>query len=117
MPEHLSEDDLVEFFRPRGLFRGNELYLDPTTSVDFADACEKNDLAIIGIEGFIYTPPWLEPQMDLIADWSLGKREAEAWEVFRQRCNRISGDFIRRLRPEPGLLLNFTVVSSRERWR
>jgi hypothetical protein len=52
----LSENETTGRFRKCGMFRGNELYLKVPIAFDFLATCQENNLAIIGVEGFIYNP-------------------------------------------------------------
>jgi hypothetical protein len=53
----LSEDEIINQFRKHGMTRGaGSLYLKVPTAFDFLAMCQENNLAIIGVEGFIYNP-------------------------------------------------------------
>ena len=111
----LCEDEIINRFRKRGMFRGNELYLEVPVALDFWATCEENNLAIIGIEGFWYNAEKdsIQPIMDYIEDYS--EFEASDWEAYRDRCNQLGKDFLRKLPSRADLVVNFVAVS-REEW-
>ena len=77
----------------------------------FVEVCQKNNLAVIGFEGFLYDSKeeTVEPLSDQIADFSAV--EASSWEEFRNLCNKYCKNLIRRLPPQDELVVNFTVLS------
>lgn len=105
----LSENEIINRFRKHGLFRGNELYLAVPIALDFLAACQENNFAIIGIEGFIYHEEQnaIEAKLDYIADYSDVK--APNWEAYRDLCNQLAKAFLCHLPKRPDLLVNFVV--------
>ena len=95
-----------------GVTQGGELYLDPARALDFVTACNDNDLAIIGIEGFLYEQGTIVPQLDMIADFSSTK--ASNWQEYRTKCNRDAAAFLQRLTRSDNIVCSFVVVSQEE---
>ena len=112
----LSENEIVNRFQKHGMIRGGgELYLEVPIAFNFLEACQENNLASIGIEGFLYDEEQntIEAKMDYIADYSV--LDAPNWEAYRDLCNRLSKDFLRQLPSRADLVVNFVAVS-REEW-
>jgi hypothetical protein len=112
----LSEDEIINQFRKHGMTRGaGSLYLKVPIAFDFLATCQENNLAIIGVEGFLYTEKTnkIMPVMDYIADYS--DVEAANWEEYRNSCNRLCKDFLGRLPSRDDFVVNF-VLFSREEW-
>ncbi len=113
----LSENEITNRFRQCGMTRGaGELYLELPIALDFLATCEENNLAVIGVEGFIYHEEKgsIEAKMDYIADYSDVK--TPNWEQYRNLCNHLSKDFLGHLPSKAGLVVNLVVLSEEEWW-
>lgn len=110
----LSTAKIISRFRKHGIFRGNELYLKVPIARDFLATCQENNLAILGVEGFIYHEEIdaIESKLDYIADFS--EVEAPNWEVYRNLCNQLCKDFLCHLPSRTDLVVNFSVLP--EEW-
>jgi hypothetical protein len=109
----LSEEQVFEQFRSRGVGGSHEeLYLPKASSLEFIKACDRNDLAVVGLEGFKYEDGKLLPQLDLIADYSL--TTAASWSSYRQRCNNSAQMFIEESDARENFCFSFTVISQQE---
>ncbi len=108
----LSEAEVFERFATVGLVRGDELYLNKENAVAFIRDCQKNELAVIGVEGFLYEDGKLFPQLDLIADYSA--TEAFSWESYKQTCNSDSEAFVNSIGLTDDVYLSLVVLSPEE---
>jgi hypothetical protein len=88
----LSESDLVTCFRSRGQMQGGELYLSLAATLDFISACQENEIAVVGIEGFTDAGRKKTPLLDCIADYST--IAADTWLDFCRLCNEASRKFL-----------------------
>lgn len=88
-----EERHLFESFAARSERRGDEFYFDRAAALDFVQACDDNDFAIIGIECFWLTSHATVPEPSLIADYSsdLGTTE---WRAFKSRNNNNARRFV-----------------------
>jgi hypothetical protein len=103
----MSEESLIKEFNKRGKIVSGELVFNAQTALDFVDACESNDLAVIGVEGFILESGGLRPQPNMIADYS--SAEKSTWKQFRDLCNRSAKQFLRTISSKPGLVFSIVV--------
>jgi hypothetical protein len=110
----LSERELIHEFKGRGIFQGGELYLDAVTALEFLDTAPKNDMTVIGIEGFHRDNGSVRPLLDQIADFS--DCEAESWPEFRESCNHSSKEFISQAPKSGNLVINLTLMTKDE-WK
>ena len=111
----LSENEIVNRFRNRGMTRGaGSLYLEIPIALDFLATCKANNLAIIGVEGFLYhnQKDTIQPIMDYIEDYS--DVEGPNWKAYRNLCNQRCRDFLCHLPSKAGLVVNFVVISQAE---
>jgi len=111
----LSEEEIFESYRVRSPVAtrvGGELYLLLPVAFEFLETCRDNNLAVIGIEGFLYEGGLIHPQMDLIADFS-SPHGASSWTVFRESCHEACLRFLA-LVPKDGLVS--LVVMSEQEW-
>ena len=88
----LSEQDLLTRFRNRGQMHGGELYLSSAAARDFVAACQENEIAVVGIEGFKVSGGKRLPLLDRIADYSA--TSADTWQDFCRLCNECSHKFL-----------------------
>jgi len=109
----LSKDELLKEYQSQGIVSSSSLYLDLQTSFDFVNACSQNNLAVVGLEGFVYQDGKLLPQLDLIADCSLDV-ELLDWSEYREQCNAHALNILQALPVREGLVINFVVVSKQE---
>jgi hypothetical protein len=114
-----NEEVLFRQYRGRGITqtcpdegRDGELYLTLPTALDFVADCNRNQLAIIGIEGFTYQNGLLRARLDLIAD--LSAIETSNFREYKEACNRSAQDFIFPLYKNKGIVLSFVVLSENE---
>jgi hypothetical protein len=107
-----SEKQLFDMFRKQGLVYGGELFLSLPGALEFIRACEKNNLSVIGLEGFTEEGRTVMPRTDMIADYS--SIQKESWQEFRETCNNDSKKFLIGLNPKDGILISFTLFSEEE---
>jgi len=109
----LSEQDLLTCFRHRGQMHGDELYLSSTAARDFVAACQENEIAVVGIEGFKVSGGKRLPLLDGIADYSA--TSADTWQDFCRLCNESSHKFLAAQPLDQNLA--FTLVTlSKDEW-
>ena len=110
-----AEDVVLEQFRQRAVRRGSaEEYFPASLGPAIVSACERNDLAVIGIEGFLFEDGFTCPQMELIRDFG-AVAPVSSWDDHRRTCNDLALAFVTGLVSRHGLFLNF-VITSRDEW-
>lgn len=107
-----SEKQLFDMFRKQGFVYGGELFLRVPDALEFIEACEKNNLSVIGMEGFADEGGAVRPRLDMIADYAAIQKES--WQEFRKTCNIASKKFLLELNPKDGILISFTLFSEEE---
>ena len=76
--------------------------------------CQRRDLAIIGIEGFMLQNEEIIPQLDAIADFS--SVASTDWKTYQATCNKAAKYFLKEMNnDERTMLFNF-VVQSKSEW-
>lgn len=108
----LSETEIFERYRQHEIVQGGELYFSLPKAFDFLVECQENDIAVIGIEGFLCNQGMIKPQLDMIADYS--SASASGWQEYREMCNQYSQDFLENLTFRNGLIVSFVVLSEKE---
>ena len=109
----LTEHDLVVCFRTRGQIQGGELYLPLAAALDFLSACQENDIAVVGIEGFTDAGGKKTPVLDCIADYST--TTADTWLDFCRLCNEASRKFLSMQASDKSMV--FTLVTlTKDEW-
>ncbi|MBL8701508.1 MAG: hypothetical protein JNK67_24225 [Alphaproteobacteria bacterium] len=111
-----SETELFEEFRQHAFVTSavGIPYLPAKQALALLDACEANDLAVIGLDGFVANlrAPRLEPRNDVILDSS--RIEAPGWVEFRDRANAAAREMLRRHATVPDLVFEFVLRSRSE---
>ena len=111
--KHCGLVRLNERFSTAGISsEGGELYLSKDSALDFIRACQENDLAVIGLEAFLYEDGKLIPQIDLIADYS--STISHSWESYKRACNGYSENFVNSVPLAGEVYFSFTVLSPEE---
>ena len=71
------------------------MYLAINDALEVVSACEANNLAILGLEGFEYDGKALQTSLDMILDCSMGlSGPPPNWSEFRESCNQAAKSFI-----------------------
>src|SRR5690606_17465253 len=115
-----SANDLIKEFDSVGVSLGSEFFLPYPKALEFIDECAKNELGIVGIEGFTHIPHEnkLVAHLDMIADFSEARKEYPDWNERVAHCHRVSHEFIQTLcregKPLEKRLFNFVVLSEKE---
>ena len=110
----LSEDELCKQFASRGTVSAGEIYLPSEAAIELVKACDSNNLAVIGVEGFHKRGRELEPVLDLILD--LSTAGGSSWSEFRRSANGEAERFLKSQRLGSPTVYNFTILSDRH-WR
>ena len=97
-------------YRNNTISSENEFYIPVAEGIDFIITCDDNNLSVIGIEGFIQRGEMIQPDLNIIADFS--ENDAGTWDEYREKCNESALEFVKRLKPDR--LLNFTLLSESE---
>lgn len=109
----LSEEQIYARFTSNGIVtEGGEVYIPKISAAEFIELCEKNDLAVIGIEGLVYSDGNLIPQLDLIADYS--SSHSSDWSSHKLACNSAARTFVHGSNSRENLYFAFVVMSERE---
>jgi hypothetical protein len=101
----LSKPDVLQ----RYMQSPEEMYLSPSAGLEIVDECQKNDLAVIGIETFVLKGDLMQPRLDLIADYS--STRITDWHEYRAICNASATLFLKDLFSKELLLSDPLVVS------
>ena len=109
-----AEDAVLEQFRHGAVRRGGEEYFLASLGPAIVSACEEHDLAVIGIEGFLFEDGFTCPQMELIRDFGV-MAPSSSWEEHRRTCNSLAVAFVKAVDWWRGLFLNF-VITSHDEW-
>jgi hypothetical protein len=104
----LSEKDIIELYKEKGIFSGNELYLKLRESADFIKTCSDNNFAVVGIEGVYFEGEKSIPDMNIIADYSSATKDD--WHSFKEQCNESALALIHSTDPKKKVHLNFLVL-------
>ena len=108
----LSEQDLLTRFRDRGQLHGGELYLSSAAARDFVTACQENEMAVVGIEGFRVSGGKRISLLDCIADYSA--TSADTWQDFYHLCNEYSDKFLAAQPLERNIVFSLTTIAKDE---
>lgn len=108
---NFRERRLFGVFRDSAIRRGNEFYFDRDRAMRFLETCDREDLAVVGIECFRITSDATEPDMNFIADYSSRLQSVE-WPEARRMINAEARQFV--ASASEGLFFNFVVSSSEE---
>jgi hypothetical protein len=109
----LSEHELLARFHDYGQIHGGELYLASTAAHDFVAACQENEIAVVGIEGFKVSGDKRLPLLDCIADYSA--TSADTWQDFCRLCNKYSHEFLAAQPLDQHIVFNL-VTMSKDEW-
>jgi hypothetical protein len=112
----MREAEVFDRFAADGVITEyGELYLPKSRALDLIAVCQENDLAIIGIEGFIYDAGKFVPQSDLIADYSTSRASRERdWIEYRDSCNTAAKHFVQSANSRENLYFTFVISSCEE---
>lgn len=78
--EYAEEEQKFGVLRESG-----ELFLNVADALDFVDYCDKDDWAIIGLEGGTFEDGNFTPDLDLVFD--LSNTKSGTWIEYRVTCN------------------------------
>jgi hypothetical protein len=104
----LTPEQVEERFRERGEMHEGALCLRPHYAVECVKTCERNDLAVIGVDTFLESQGRMVPQLHLVADFS--SMSAADWAAFRGLCNRESERFLAGLPEQAGLMVTLSIA-------
>ncbi|MBC6424004.1 MAG: hypothetical protein GDA38_22785 [Hormoscilla sp. SP12CHS1] len=90
-----SEADIWGKYCQQGIVRGGQLYLSLPQALKFVADCQLNNLAIIGIEGFLYDRGKIKPILEAIRDFSRAPKAN--CDSYREICDRAANDFLHQL--------------------
>lgn len=107
-----SDQIILDRFLNRGKFEGNELFLPVETLEDFIEECQKNDLAILRLEGFELGADYILP-LPILGD---PDEHPGPWKSYREACNNDAVEFIKKIKPQKNLYFAFVVVNEEE-WK
>jgi hypothetical protein len=116
----LSEDELADMFRSRSRFpdqgRARALYIHVPVALEFVAACDDNDLAILGMEGFIIGDDGaVGVRLDMILDCS-DALATSTWADVKRTCNDSARMFLRQL-PDIADLFVEPLALSPDEWK
>ncbi len=83
----------------------------PKEALFFIIECKKNNMAIIGIEGFIKIDKKILPQLEMIADFSNYKESN--WVDYVEKCAKSAQKFINYFSKVPNVVFQFVVLDEK----
>jgi hypothetical protein len=104
----MTFDEILERFRHGSELRGGEVLLSPGYALKVVSLCDRNELAVIGIESFRLSNDETEPLLDLIADCS--QAVSSDWGTYRTAANNCARSFLAQLPPMPSLYLSLVGI-------
>ncbi|MDQ3000688.1 MAG: hypothetical protein M3Y08_05450 [Fibrobacterota bacterium] len=116
-----TEKELIKDFAPHGHLRGGEFYLPYPKALEFIDECAKNELAVVGVDGYTHFPEddGIMAHFDMIANFCDAKSQHPNWNDWVDHCRRASHEFLQTLASEGKTLENHLfnfVALSKKRW-
>jgi hypothetical protein len=109
----LSEAEIFDRYCVVGTLRGCEIYLKIPEALNFIKDCQINELAIIGVEGFLLRDGQLHPQIDIIVDYS--SLNVSSWQEYVVTCNQSTQGVLSEFRDRQDLVINFVLLAE-EQW-
>lgn len=109
--------ELIKEFSPPGIMRGGEFFLPYPKALAFIDECAKNNLANLGVEGFLLVPEkdQIMAKWDMIANFSEPLGKILPWEEKVEYSRLASHAFLKELIAEgkdiEKNVFNFCIVS------
>ena len=104
---------IEDSYQDRGIQRGNVLYLSAEVAAEYVRDCESENVAILGIEGFLLRGDDLQARTDLICDFS-PRDSSLGWEEYRAQVNRAALTFLSGVSGSEGLVFEFEVLVPEE---
>ena len=110
----LNDKHLFDMYKDQGLVvQGGEHYLSMALASKFLHDCHYKELAVLGVEGFVFKNGSLFPRLDLIADFS--SLSAIHWHEYQDACNRAAENFLKSVNiDDESLVFNFVLLSQSE---
>lgn len=111
----MESSEILEQFKKydeRDKKENSELLLSPTRSLLFIDACTKNEIAILGIEGFIKEQQKIIPRTDIIADFS--SFDNIEWNEYLKKITFLAKQFILDFSNIPNILFHLVIKSKKD---
>lgn len=90
--EIMTENKFQNLTRDEILKLDDQLFLSAEEGLSLSDFCEREDLAVVGIEGGKYDGYAFTPDIDLIQDYS--ESTYTDWPQFRNHCNKRARIFL-----------------------
>jgi hypothetical protein len=100
----MIEQQLYDCFAHESIIRGNEYYMERGVALQFIELCDKNDFAVIGIEGFWISGKTVSDS-HWIADYSSNLRVRDWNQVMK-----LNGSEARRFVDSAPLGIRFSIV-------
>lgn len=101
----MDEKEIIARISGTKVLHGEEIYLNRQQSIAFVEACNKNQLIILGIEGFFYEEPSLTPDLGLIADFSIN--HPPDWAEWQEKCYSSAKRFLAEAPKDDRLVFSF----------
>jgi len=104
----LTPEEVERRFADRGEMHDGALCLQPADALECVQVCERNDLAVIGVDTFISDEDRMVPQLHLVADFSTMSHDD--WTAFRRFCNEETERFVSGLPDRDGLMITLSLA-------
>lgn len=107
--------ELLAHFGSRVVTQSGEAFLRLDDALQLVAGCRSLQLAVIGIEGFVMSPPAVYPDLDRIADFS--DSGAGTWRAYADACNDAAEQFLREIAPkrrDTDFVVSLTVLSEQD---
>ncbi|MBB4635422.1 hypothetical protein [Longimicrobium terrae] len=105
---------VVDRFGDRVVRRGGEAFFRLADALELVAICRREDMAMLGVEGFFLRPPYIEALLAAIGDFSVPVRY---WTDFQRICNDESEAYLRQLQveyPQPEFVVAVSVMMRSE---
>jgi hypothetical protein len=112
----LTERQVLELYQRYAVVVASDgaPYLEFSRAMELIPTCQENDLAVLGIDGFIADrgERRLSPRGDVILDCS--GIQAASWKEFRDKANGFAQEFLCEHKSEVDLVFEFVLWSEGE---
>ncbi len=104
---------ILEEFSISAIKRAKALYFKPRDAIRLVDECERNQMAIIGLEGLDLRGEYIVPDMKTIVD--LSDLQAPTWDAYVAQCAQIARRHLLAWSDRSNFVVDLTVTGG-DRW-
>jgi len=81
----MTEEAIYQEFKGEWLERANEYFVGKSSAVDFLDHIERNNVRVLGIDGFELSPDVTAPKLEVMSDFSNEQPTKEVMKSFIEK--------------------------------